>query len=72
MEATMLTIVWPRPRQDECVHCSGNPLVHQRLPRMQTIAECIEDETTLEILRDIGMEWGQGYYFGKPVLAEDK
>ena len=31
-----------------------------------TIAEYIEDEATASMLRDIGVDWGQGYYFGQP------
>lgn len=31
-----------------------------------TIAEHIEDESTLIVIQDIGVNLGQGYYFGKP------
>jgi len=31
-----------------------------------TIAEFIEDEATASMLRDIGIDWGQGYHFGRP------
>jgi EAL domain-containing protein (putative c-di-GMP-specific phosphodiesterase class I) len=34
--------------------------------RIITIAECIEDQETAEMLRDMGVDWGQGYYFGRP------
>lgn len=34
--------------------------------RITTIAECVEDGVTAEILRDMGVDWGQGYYFGYP------
>ncbi len=30
-----------------------------------TIAEHIEDQHTADILREVGIDWGQGYYFGK-------
>lgn len=33
-----------------------------------TIAECIEDRETADMLRDIGVDWGQGYYFGRPEI----
>ena len=33
-----------------------------------TIAECIEDRTTADMLRDMGVNWGQGYYFGRPEI----
>lgn len=36
--------------------------------KMTTIAECVEDERTADILRDMGVDWGQGYYFGRPQL----
>jgi len=31
-----------------------------------TVAEFVEDETTAQILRDIGIDWAQGYYYGRP------
>lgn len=31
-----------------------------------TIAEHIEDEETANALREIGVTWGQGYYYGQP------
>lgn len=31
-----------------------------------TIAECIEDAETAELLREMGVNWGQGYHFGRP------
>ena len=33
-----------------------------------TIAEFVEDADTADILRDIGIDWAQGYFFGRPVL----
>jgi len=33
---------------------------------MTTLAEYIEDEETASILKDIGIDWGQGYFYGKP------
>lgn len=35
-----------------------------------TIAEFVEDERILDTIREIGIEWGQGYYFGRPELIE--
>ncbi len=35
---------------------------------MTTIAECVEDARTAEILRDMGVDWGQGYHFGYPQI----
>ena len=33
-----------------------------------TIAEYIENERILEVVRELGVHWGQGYYFGRPRL----
>lgn len=35
-----------------------------------TLAEFVEDEETAARLRQIGVNWGQGYYFGCPVLEQ--
>ncbi|MEW6445068.1 MAG: EAL domain-containing protein [Pseudomonadota bacterium] len=37
---------------------------------LMTIAEFIEDEETARILTDLGVDWGQGYLFGRPVIDE--
>lgn len=34
----------------------------------KTIAEYVEDEETLEILREIGVDYAQGYHYGRPEL----
>ncbi|MDE2089718.1 MAG: bifunctional diguanylate cyclase/phosphodiesterase [Gammaproteobacteria bacterium] len=36
---------------------------------LTTIAEGIEDEATAHLVREVGIDWGQGYYFGRPVLS---
>ena len=36
-----------------------------------TIAEYVEDQATLEALRELGVSWGQGYFFGRPELPHD-
>ena len=33
----------------------------------QTIAECVEDESTLSALKDIGIDYAQGHYLGQPL-----
>ena len=33
---------------------------------IKTIAEHVEDADTARILRDMGVDWGQGWYFGMP------
>ncbi len=37
-----------------------------------TIAEHIEDEETIAMLIKMGVDYGQGYYFSKPVNVEDQ
>ena len=34
-----------------------------------TLAEYIENEQIADIVREIGIDWGQGYHYGNPVLA---
>lgn len=36
--------------------------------KITTIAECIEDRETADMLRDMGVDWGQGNYFGRPEI----
>jgi EAL domain-containing protein (putative c-di-GMP-specific phosphodiesterase class I) len=36
-----------------------------------TIAEYVEDQATLDALRELGVSWGQGYFFGRPELPQD-
>jgi len=31
-----------------------------------TIAECVENAETAQVLCDIGVDWAQGYYFSRP------
>jgi len=35
-----------------------------------TIAEGIEDAATADAMRQIGVDWGQGYYWGKPQIPD--
>ncbi len=34
--------------------------------KLDTIAECVEDEQTLSILKEIGINYAQGYHLGRP------
>jgi len=36
----------------------------------QTVAEHVGDETTVELLRSLGVDYGQGYFLGEPVPLE--
>jgi diguanylate cyclase (GGDEF)-like protein len=38
---------------------------------VQSVAECVEDEATADILAELGVDLAQGYYFGRPAIAED-
>jgi PAS domain S-box-containing protein len=38
---------------------------------LQTIAEGVEDEATLELLREDGVDFAQGYYLGRPAPIDD-
>lgn len=53
----------------EAIHTIGHVM------GLQTVAECVEDETTLAHLKAIGIDYGQGFYLGKPqpltVFAQD-
>ena len=37
-----------------------------RAMQIQTVAEMVEDQSIVEHLRGIGIDFGQGYHFGKP------
>ena len=38
---------------------------------VRTVAESIEDEATLVTVRDLGVDYGQGYHLGSPMPAEE-
>ena len=38
---------------------------------LKTVAEGVENREQADILRELGCDFAQGYYFGKPVPAED-
>lgn len=37
--------------------------------KILTVAECVEDPETAQVLCDIGVDWAQGYYFARPAIA---
>ena len=47
-----------------------NDIAHRL--KIECIAECVEDEATLTKLRQIGVGFGQGYYFGRPRSTADR
>lgn len=38
--------------------------------QLTTVAEFVEDADTADILRELEIDWAQGYFFGHPVLAK--
>lgn len=38
---------------------------------IKTVAEFVEDEDILVLVKELGVDYSQGYYFGKPVSIED-
>jgi diguanylate cyclase (GGDEF)-like protein len=34
-----------------------------------TLAECVENQQTLDLLREVGVDWAQGHYFGSPQIV---
>lgn len=38
--------------------------------KIETIAEKIEDQTMVNFLRTVGVQFGQGYYYGKPIVGQ--
>jgi EAL domain-containing protein (putative c-di-GMP-specific phosphodiesterase class I) len=38
----------------------------------KTIAEGVEDAETLELLREFGVDYAQGYHLGRPAPLEDE
>lgn len=41
-----------------------------RVMELETVAEYVQSDTAVTLLRDLGITWGQGYYFGEPELLE--
>jgi EAL domain-containing protein (putative c-di-GMP-specific phosphodiesterase class I) len=39
---------------------------------IKTIAEFVENEKVLEVVKDLGIDYAQGYYLGKPEPLEEK
>ena len=36
--------------------------------RLTTVAECVEEAGTASVLRELGVDWAQGYLYGAPVV----
>lgn len=38
----------------------------------QTVAEFVENKATMQLLSEYGVDFGQGYYIGKPFIFSEK
>lgn len=59
----------PSDHDDTAITSAIIAMAHQL--QLEIVAEGVETETQMEILRDYGCEIGQGYYFSKPLPADD-
>jgi EAL domain-containing protein (putative c-di-GMP-specific phosphodiesterase class I) len=37
----------------------------------QTVAEFVGDDETVELLRELGVDYGQGYHLGRPAAVQE-
>lgn len=42
-----------------------------RVMEIETVAEYVQDEDTLDILREIGVDWAQGFHIGEPQRLQE-
>ncbi len=59
------------PHSDQDVRLVSSVLALARSLDLQVVAEGIETEQQLAFLQDKGSEIGQGYFFSRPVSAEE-
>ena len=57
-----------RSEVDQAIVASINNIAH--IMGLKTVAEFVEDQATLELLRQIGVDHVQGYLLGKPQPLE--
>ncbi|CUA98150.1 bifunctional diguanylate cyclase/phosphodiesterase [Thiomonas bhubaneswarensis] len=67
IEAELVREAAHSPRAQAMVR-SINSMAHEL--GILTIAEGIEDQATAEAMRHIGVDWGQGYYWGRPEISD--
>lgn len=65
IEGWMVQNMWDNPRIAGMLE---SIVLFARHQGITTIAEFIEDERTARRLAEMGVDWGQGYYFGRPEL----
>ncbi|MCP4340191.1 MAG: EAL domain-containing protein, partial [Desulfobulbaceae bacterium] len=54
---------------DRAMVRSINEIAH--VMGVETIAEFVEDREIMDVLREIGVDYGQGYYLGEPKLLDE-
>jgi len=43
-----------------------------RVMNLDTVAEYVQNEEAMSLLRDLGVTWGQGFFLGEPELLTDR
>ena len=66
MEGSLVRRAATEPRVAAIIHGLQN--IADELD-LTTIAEWVEDDQTVTLLREIGVDWAQGFHFGRPALA---
>ena len=54
-------------KDEYCKNIVETIVLFAKKQKIETIAEFVENENIFNILNDIGVDYSQGYYFGKPV-----
>lgn len=49
-------------------HIVETVMLFAKKQNLSTVAEFVENETIYEIVRDMGIDYSQGFYFGKPEM----
>ena len=58
-------------------HNGKSKLIHEQITKMaqklhiRTVVEGVETEENDRMIRELGCDYGQGYYYGRPVSAEE-
>ena len=43
-----------------------------RVMNLDTVAEYVQNEEAMSLLRDLGVTWGQGFFLGEPELLTER
>jgi len=66
IEGWMVHRVASDPRTRQLVQTIVNTA---RTFELKTVAECVEDAPSAQVLCDLGVDWAQGYFFAKPEMG---